>query len=244
MHVVDLAAARHGDGRPLLRAARARTGPDAQRARRSGLVVTSSVVRTSGSRTFLATAIPIATRMRMMSSFFIGIPLRSTHGSEIGCIVGACTSEQSRGNRGHDLDGDAVDRGVVRQHVDEVRPARAGCCSRPRARGRPTGGCPGLSWPQPCGRDTTPGIISSLTSTGTSTLPASRRDAGRLAVDEADARRVVGVDEQRAAVLALHEHLHVVHPRVVRAQVAAAHEHERRRRSRLEARRAAAGGRR
>jgi len=25
---------------------------------------------------------------------------------------------------------------------------------------------PGLSWPQPCGRDTTPGSISSLTSTG------------------------------------------------------------------------------
>ena len=47
--------------------------PDARRARRSGLVVTL-VERDQASRTFLATAMPIATRMRTMSSFFMELP--------------------------------------------------------------------------------------------------------------------------------------------------------------------------
>src|SRR5438132_3861647 len=64
------------DGRQEATSARPRTVPDAQRARRSGLVGTR-LQRTQASRTFLATAIPIAARMRMMSNFFIGTPLQS-----------------------------------------------------------------------------------------------------------------------------------------------------------------------
>ena len=126
----------------------------------------------------------------------------------------------------HDLDRDAVDRGVVRERVDEVRRARAGCCSRRRARGRPTGGCP-------AGRDPSRGAARRRrASSRRSPRPAPRRcrppsvTRARPPSTSPTRGRVVGVDEQRAAVLALHEHLHVVHPRVVRAQVAAADEHE------------------
>ena len=50
----------------------------------------------------------------------------------------------------------------------------------------------------------------------------ARRHAGRAGRPEAAAARVVGVHEQRAAVAALHQAKAVVHPAVVRAQVAPA----------------------
>ena len=51
-----------------------RTGPGARRARRSGPASVKLWVWPQASRTFLATAIPIAARMRMMSSFFMVSP--------------------------------------------------------------------------------------------------------------------------------------------------------------------------
>ena len=54
--------------------------------------------------------------------------------------------------------------------------------------------------------------------------PGARRHLGVGAVDQAQPLGVVGMDVEGAAGLALHQHLDVVHPRVVRAQVAAADE--------------------
>ena len=53
-------------------------------------------------------------------------------------------------------------------------------------------------------------------------LAGARADAGKLPVAQPETLGVVGVDVRRAALLALHERLQVVHPRVVRAQLAAA----------------------
>ena len=80
--------------------------------------------------------------------------------------------------------------------------------------------------PQPCGTLTTPGIIVSVISTGSSIAPRAVATFARGAVGEPARRGVVGMDQQRAARRALHEPLAVVHPRVVRAQVAAADHHE------------------
>ncbi len=85
---------------------------------------------------------------------------------------------------------------------------------------------PAASWPQPWGMLTTPGMMPSVTSTGISTSPTRDRTRRRRAVDEAEPGGVVGVDLERAARLALHQDLDVVHPRVVRAQVAPADEHD------------------
>ena len=90
-------------------------------------------------------------------------------------------------------------------------------------------GPPGASWPQPWGRLTTPGMIASVTSTGAYDRPRARADLGLLAVDELVAVGVVGVDVKRALRRSLDEQRQVVHPRVVRAKIAAADEHERRR---------------
>ena len=57
-------------------------------------------------------------------------------------------------------------------------------------------------------------------------LPAVGAHARAAAVGDARARGVGGMHEQRAAVAPVTSDGHVVHPRVVRAQVAAAHEHE------------------
>ena len=85
---------------------------------------------------------------------------------------------------------------------------------------------PAASWPQPCGIETTPGMIPSVTSTGASSEPVGRAHRGPPAVAEPEPLRVVGVDVERAALLALHERGQVVHPRVVRAQLAAADEQD------------------
>ena len=63
-----------------------------------------------------------------------------------------------------------------------------------------------ISWPQVLGHE----VVGTVERMG----PAVR------------ARRVVGVDQQRAAGPPLHQHRDVVHPRVVRAQVAPADQHE------------------
>ena len=85
---------------------------------------------------------------------------------------------------------------------------------------------PSASWPHPCGIETTPGMISSVTSTGTSIAPDADVDRRVLAVGQPEPLRVVGVHVQRAALLALHERRQVVHPRVVRAQLAPADQDE------------------
>ena len=59
--------------------------------------------------------------------------------------------------------------------------------------------CPGASWPQPCGRLTTPGMIASVISTGASTAPARERRRARRAVGQAEARGVVGVHAGRCS---------------------------------------------
>ena len=56
-------------------------------------------------------------------------------------------------------------------------------------------------------------------------LAGRRADAGMTFGVEPETFRVVGVDLDRAAVLALHQGRQVVHPRVVRAQLAAADQH-------------------
>ena len=86
-------------------------------------------------------------------------------------------------------------------------------------------GRPGRSWPQPWGSDTTPGRTASVTSTGASSRPDPAADLGRAAVGQAEAVGVVGVDLQGAAVLALHQHVDVVHPGVVGPHVAAPDQH-------------------
>ena len=80
-------------------------------------------------------------------------------------------------------------------------PARrpGGCCSRRRARARRASAMPGASWPQPCGTLTTPGMMASVTSTGTSRRPTRERTRAGRAVGEAEAGGVVGMHPQRAA---------------------------------------------
>ena len=103
------------------------------------------------------------------------------------------------------------------------RPAR--CCSRPRAPRATPIRTPSAPWPQPCGIETTPGMMSSVVSTGASSEPAAELIQRGLAVGETEPLGVVGMDVERAALLALHERRQVVHPRVVRAQLAAADQH-------------------
>ena len=75
-------------------------------------------------------------------------------------------------------------------------------------------------------------MIASVTSTGTTTLAGARADRRRAAVGQAEPLGVVGVHVHRAAILAADEVRQVVHPRVVRAQVAATDQDQSRRRSR------------
>ena len=139
-------------------------GPDANEPAGGGPVaIRMKLVRPQASRTFLATAIPIAARMRMMSSFFM-VPLGRRNGRgdcehrrsppHAGAIGPPARSRSRVG--GDHLDRDAVDRGVVRRAGRRGAPGRAGCCSRRRAPGRPPAGCRAWSWPQPWGSDTTP----------------------------------------------------------------------------------------
>ena len=85
---------------------------------------------------------------------------------------------------------------------------------------------PGASWPQPCGIDTTP-VADRV---GHLDRRLDRAGLGRepraLPVDQAEPVGVGGVHVHGAAVLALHERPQVVHPGVVRAQLAAADQHE------------------
>ena len=60
---------------------------------------------------------------------------------------------------------------------------------------------PGRSWPQPCGRLTTPGRIASVTSTGATTSPDPRGDPRGAAVGQSERVGIVGVHLQRAARL-------------------------------------------
>ncbi|CAM5657113.1 hypothetical protein SGLAM104S_03885 [Streptomyces glaucescens] len=80
---------------------------------------------------------------------------------------------------------------------------------------------PGRSWPQPCGRLTTPRRTASVTSATAVTAPPApltRTDA----VAHTEPFGVLRVDVQGAAVGAAREGRDVVHPGVVGAQVAAA----------------------
>ena len=86
---------------------------------------------------------------------------------------------------------------------------------------------PGRSWPQPCGRLTTPRRISSLTSTTALDRRRLRRDPGRRPVGQtalAPRRRGWTISVQRG--LPFTSTVHVVHPRVVGAHVAAADQHQ------------------
>ncbi len=81
---------------------------------------------------------------------------------------------------------------------------------------------PSASWPQPCGIDTTPGMIVVGHLDRRLERAGGRAHARAAAVGEAEPLGVVRVHVERAALLALHERRQVVHPRVVRAQLAAA----------------------
>ena len=136
--------------------------------------------------------------------------------------VGHVCSSSSNGVERQDLDGDGVEAGVARERVDRlvagehvaVDPVGAGGDLAARARRRRD---PNRGEGSPCRR-----AISSVTSTSGLDLRRCRSDhARRRAVGSMPrARRVVGVHLQRAAGLALHQHLDVVHPGVVGAQVA------------------------
>ena len=67
---------------------------------------------------------------------------------------------------------------------------------------------------------------ASVTSTGASTRPTPDVTTAVAPSAQAEPRGVVGMHLQRAARPALHQHLDVVHPRVVRAQVAPADEQQ------------------
>ena len=140
--------------------------------------------------------------------------------------AGGARNTPVRGLDGCELDRDAVEHGIAGERVEQVGAGedvavRAGACTAATSRR-----VPGRSWPQPWGRLTTPGRTASVTSTGTTISPAADRRRTRRAVGDTSVGRVVGVDVQRAAVLALHEDRQVVHPRVVRTQVAPADEDE------------------
>ena len=116
-------------------------------------------------------------------------------------------------------------------------------CAMPASRSRPAGSdgasrftfTPPASFasrqpprcPQPCGSATVPGVISSVTSTGTSTEPDSEVSARNVAIPEAGRRGVVGMDPQRLRAPAAHQQGRVVHPGVVRAQLAQADQPQR-----------------
>ena len=120
----------------------------------------------------------------------------------------------------------AAQHRVARQRIAQrVVEQRVEVGARPLG-GDASGACPGRSWPQPCGRLTTPGIISSLISTSASIERPPCADARAAAVGEPEARGVGRVDERGAAERPLREHRQVVHPAVVRAQLAPADDHE------------------
>ena len=98
--------------------------------------------------------------------------------------------------------------------VRSFRLTPAWACGTPRR-------VPGRWWPQPWGRQTTPGMTSLVTSSVACTDPTRDRTRTRWPSREPAARRVLGVHQQRAAVATLHQALAVVHPGVVGAQVAA-----------------------
>ena len=87
--------------------------------------------------------------------------------------------------------------------------------------------CQPPRWPQPCGSATVPGVISSVTFTGTSTAPLARRAGTTCRRPRAGGRGVLGVDAQRVRAAAAHQQRRVVHPRVVRAQLAQADQPQR-----------------
>ena len=95
-----------------------------------------------------------------------------------------------------------------------------------RARRRRASATPGRSWPHPCGRLTTPGMIASVTSTGDVDRADPRRHLRPAPSARPSAAASSGWTCSVQRGLALHEHVDVVHPRVVRAQVAAADQHE------------------
>ena len=68
--------------------------------------------------------------------------------------------------------------------------------------------------------------MSAVTSAGNSTLTRRRCNRDPGAVGDAEPRRVVGIDLHRAALLALHQNLDVVQPRVGRSQLAAPDQQE------------------
>ena len=108
--------------------------------------------------------------------------------------------------------------------VVRVARSRAGSRSRRRRRWRAASrrGGPSRAAARPC-----PGVISSVTLTGTSTAPDFDASARLAAVLEAVRRGVVGVHAQRVRAPAAHEQRRVVHPRVVRAQLAQADQPQR-----------------
>src|SRR5881398_1220919 len=75
------------------------------------------------------------------------------------------------------------------------------------------------AWPQPCGRLTTPGRISSVTATRTS--PRWTR-LSRIAITHLIAGGVVGMNVEHAALATRHQRRQVVHPGVVAAQLTTA----------------------
>ena len=129
------------------------------------------------------------------------------------------------GGRRH-LDRDAVEHGVAgeRRRRSGSSASRLRVHARVRAR-RPPSRTPSTSWPQPCGIETTPGMMRVGHLDRHLDLAGARAHAGARAVGEAEPLRVVRVHVRGAAVRALHERREVVHPRVVGAQLAAADQH-------------------
>ena len=81
---------------------------------------------------------------------------------------------------------------------------------------------PARLWPQPCGRLTTPGIMSPLSCTRASMAACAARMRAMAAVGQTQALRVVGMDQRGAALGPFGQQRQVVHPAVVRAYFAPA----------------------
>src|SRR5579884_4226526 len=138
-------------------------------------------------------------------------------------------STSSRARRpssgGHDLDRDPVDDRVARDRVDEPA-GREMVVVDARVLGRDRLARTGPVVAPAVGQahDTEHHLVAHLD--GDLDAAGLGRDTREGAVDEPQARSVVRVDEERAAVLALHEHADVVEPRVLGADLPTTHEHE------------------
>ena len=123
-----------------------------------------------------------------------------------------------------ELDRDAVQDRVAREGVDGDSSASM-LLFAPACAAATLILASGSSWPQPCGMLTTPGMIPSVTSTGTSIEPRSDVTCARPPSSSPSRSASSGWTCAVQRSLPAHEVGDVVHPGVVRAQLAAADQH-------------------